>query len=102
MAVPVSPEVVSVTARAMPKSITLIAPLGVIMMLDGLISRWTIPAAWLCSSASSTTPTTSSARSGANGPSPSRTSRRVAPSTSSITRYGTASPLVGSTRSPVS
>ena len=38
---------VSATARAMPKSITLIWPVGVSITLAGLMSRWTIPALWL-------------------------------------------------------
>ena len=37
---------VSATARAMPKSITLTYPSRVSMTLAGLMSRWTMPAAW--------------------------------------------------------
>ncbi len=38
---------VEVSARAMPKSMTLMSPLGVIMTLPGLMSRWTMPCLWL-------------------------------------------------------
>ena len=38
---------VSETARAMPKSITLIEPAGVSITFAGLMSRWTMPALWL-------------------------------------------------------
>jgi hypothetical protein len=38
---------VSLTARAMPKSITLTWPLRVSITLPGLMSRWTIPLRWL-------------------------------------------------------
>src|SRR5665647_2628885 len=41
----------SAMARAMPKSITLTAPVGVSMTLAGLMSRCTIPAWWEYSSA---------------------------------------------------
>ena len=34
---------VSVTARAMPKSITFTWPVGVIITLAGLMSRWMMP-----------------------------------------------------------
>ena len=37
-------ELVSATARAMPKSITLTMPVEVSMTLAGLMSRWTMPA----------------------------------------------------------
>ncbi len=37
----------SATARAIPKSITLIWPWGPIMTLAGLMSRCTIPMRWL-------------------------------------------------------
>lgn len=45
----------SAMARAMPKSITLTAPVGVIMTLAGLMSRWTIPA-WCEYSSAARTP----------------------------------------------
>ena len=38
---------VSATARAMPKSITLTVPVWVSITLAGLMSRWTMPALWL-------------------------------------------------------
>ena len=38
---------VSATARAMPKSITLTPPVWVSITLAGLMSRWMIPALWL-------------------------------------------------------
>jgi len=38
----------------MPKSITLTSPLGVSITFAGLMSRWTMPARWLYSNASST------------------------------------------------
>jgi hypothetical protein len=38
---------VSATARAMPKSITLTPPVGVKITLAGLMSRWMMPALWL-------------------------------------------------------
>ena len=43
-------------ARAMPKSITLTAPLGVSITLAGLMSRCTMPARWLYSRRVSSTP----------------------------------------------
>jgi hypothetical protein len=46
-AVWVMSEVVSATARAMPKSITLTWPCGVSITLPGLMSRCTMPARWL-------------------------------------------------------
>ena len=44
----------SATARAMPKSMTLTAPVGVSMTFAGLMSRCTMPAWWEYSSAEST------------------------------------------------
>jgi hypothetical protein len=37
----------SLTARAMPKSITLTSPVRVSITLPGLMSRWMIPLRWL-------------------------------------------------------
>ena len=37
----------SLTARAMPKSITFTSPVGVSITLPGLMSRWMMPARWL-------------------------------------------------------
>ncbi|CPU67315.1 Uncharacterised protein [Mycobacteroides abscessus] len=45
----------SATARAMPKSMTFTAPVGVIITLAGLMSRWTIPA-WCEYSSAARTP----------------------------------------------
>ena len=75
----------SLTARAMPKSITLTSPLRVSITLPGLMSRCTIPARWLYSSARSTPSVISSARSGSSRRSSRSRSRRVRPSTYSIT-----------------
>ena len=47
-------ELASASARAIPKSITLTSPAGVSMTFAGLMSRCTIPARWLYSSAAST------------------------------------------------
>ncbi len=90
----------SATARAMPKSITLTSPFGVNMTLAGLMSRWMMPARWLYSSASSTSAVISSARSGRIRRPSRSTSRRVRPSTYSITMYGIEMPSAFS--SPVS
>lgn len=40
-------ELVSDTARAMPKSMTLTSPEVVSITLAGLMSRWMMPALWL-------------------------------------------------------
>ena len=40
-------ELVSATARAMPKSITFTMPVDVSITLAGLMSRWMMPALWL-------------------------------------------------------
>ena len=100
--VPVRPDVVSVAARAMPKSITLMPPLAVTMMFAGLMSRCTMPDAWLCASAWSTTLVISRARRTGSGPESCRMLRRVVPSTSSITMKGTRTPVPGSVSSPLS
>ena len=78
-------ELASLTARAMPKSMTLTAPSREIMMFAGLTSRWMIP--FLCekSRAPQTSAITPSARSTSNGPSILTMSRIVSPSTSSMT-----------------
>jgi hypothetical protein len=51
----------SVAAFARPKSSTLTTPSGVILMLEGLRSRWTIPAPCAASSASAICAATASA-----------------------------------------
>jgi hypothetical protein len=92
----------SLIARAMPKSITLMSPLRVTMTLPGLMSRCTMPAWWLYSSARSTPEVISSVRSGSRRwPSISR-SLTVRPSTYSITMNGTGAPVDTSRSSPVS
>lgn len=79
----------SATARAMPKSMTLTAPVGVSMTFAGLMSRWTMPAWCEYSSAESTPETISTASSiGTAWPSR-RMSRTVWPSTYSMTMNGT-------------
>ncbi len=90
----------SATARAMPKSITLTAPARLSMTLAGLMSRCTMPCRCEKSRAAQMSATISMARLGGSGPSFFSTSRRVSPSTYSMTMYGMvpASPWV----SPVS
>ena len=75
----------SARARAMPKSITFTAPVLEIMMLAGLTSRWMMPCWWLKFSAWQASAMTSMARRGGMGPSVWTMSRRVTPSTYSIT-----------------
>ncbi|SIL56328.1 Uncharacterised protein [Mycobacteroides abscessus subsp. abscessus] len=75
----------SETARAMPKSITFTAPVLLIMMLAGLTSRWMMPCWWLKLSAWHESAMTSMARRIGMGPSSLTMSRRVMPSTYSIT-----------------
>ena len=74
-----------VIARAIPKSMTLTTPSEVTITLPGLMSRWMIPARWLYSSAAQTSAVVSTARSALNLPSACSTSRRVWPSTYSMT-----------------
>ncbi len=90
----------SETARAMPKSITLTVPCGVIITLPGLTSRCTIPLRWLKSSAAQMSAVSDIARSGSSRPSRRSTSRSVSPSMYSMTMYGVAPVVVRS--SPVS
>ncbi len=90
----------AVSARAIPKSITLTSPVAVNMTLPGLMSRCTMPAACACSSAVHTAAVISSARCGSSRPSALSTCRRVWPSTYSMTMYGVATPSI--TPSPVS
>ena len=72
-------------ARAMPKSITLTDPPGVIMTLAGFTSRCTMPWRWEKSRAAQTSASTSQARCGSSGPSPRTRSRSVRPATYSMT-----------------
>ena len=90
----------SETARAMPKSITLTVPCGVIITFPGFTSRWTMPLRWLKSSAPQMSADSAHRALGGSGPSRRRTSRRVSPSTYSMTMYGVAPVAVRS--SPVS
>ena len=69
----------------MPKSMTLTAPLRVIITFAGLTSRCTRPARWLKSNAAHTSATISIARCGGSLPSALRMSRSVRPSTISMT-----------------
>ena len=100
-AVWVTVAALSATARAMPKSITLTAPARVIMTFPGFTSRCTMPLRWEKSSAAQTSATISIARRGISRPSALSTSRRVRPSTYSMTMYGW-EPLWPMTSSPVS
>jgi hypothetical protein len=80
---------VSLTARAMPKSITLICPPGVTMTLPGLMSRCTMPARCEYSSAVRMPLVMRTASDSGSGPS-AMMSFTMRPSTYSITMYGTA------------
>jgi hypothetical protein len=75
----------SETARAMPKSITLTAPSGVIITFPGFTSRCTMPLRWLKSRAPQMSAASSMARCGSSRPSRRSTSRSVSPSTYSMT-----------------
>ncbi len=86
----VMPE--SPMARAMPKSITLTWPLRVSMTLAGLMSRWTMPARCEYSRAWRMPMVISSVRSGSSLRPLWRSSRRVEPSTYSMTMYGIETP----------
>ena len=81
----VSVEVDSLTARAMPKSMTFTAPSSVIMMFAGLTSRWMIPLRCEKSIAPHTSAITPRARSGSIAPWVRTMSRTVSPSTNSMT-----------------
>ncbi|PLC11106.1 hypothetical protein AUQ48_01105 [Kocuria flava] len=80
----VSAGAVSSTARAIPKSMTFTWPSGVTITLAGLMSRCTIPARWLYSSASRIPSTRSTASRGETA-SWCTSSRRVRPGTYSMT-----------------
>ncbi len=73
----------------MPKSITFTAPSRLSMTLAGLMSRCTIPCRCEKSSASQMSAAIQAARRGDSGPCAVSTSRRVPPSTYSMTMYGT-------------
>ncbi len=76
---------------AMPKSSTF-APVSVSITFAGLMSRCTTPMRCAAASAPATCPAVRTASGQASGPPASR-SASVCPSTSSITRYGTTTPL---------
>ncbi len=75
-------------ARAMPKSMTLTCPVRVSMTLAGLMSRCTMPARCEYSRAWRTPMVISRERSGSSLRPECRSSRRVEPSTYSMTMYG--------------
>ena len=77
----------SLIARAIPKSITLTWPVLVIMMLPGLMSRWTTPARCEYSSAVRMPSTMRTASLESSGPALIR-SLRSTPSTYSLTMNG--------------
>ena len=79
----------SAIARAMPKSITFTAPVGVSITLAGLMSRCTMPAWWEYPSAERTPAVISTASSIGTACPSRRMSRTVCPSTYSITMNGT-------------
>ena len=79
----------SARARAMPKSMTLTAPVGVSMTFAGLMSRCTMPAWCEYSSADSTPAAISTASSMGTAWPSRRMSRTVWPSTYSMTMNGT-------------
>ncbi len=72
-------------ARAMPKSVTFTWPCGVRRMLPGFTSRWTTPLRWAKPSAPAMSEARSAARLGYSGPSAWIASRRLRPSTYSMT-----------------
>ena len=76
-------------ARASPKSATLTRPSEEMRTFSGLMSRWTMPARWAASSADSTGAMTSRDCRGESRPRSRIRSRRVAPSTYSMTRKTT-------------
>ncbi len=76
------------SARAMPKSMTLTVPFGVIITFPGFMSRWMMPLRCEKSSAAQMSAVISSARCGISRPSPTSTSLRVLPSTYSMTMNG--------------
>lgn len=87
MVMPASPM-----ARAMPKSMTLTWPVRVSMTFAGLMSRCTMPARCEYSSAWRMPTVISRVRSGSSLRPECSSSRRVDPSTYSITMYGMETP----------
>ncbi len=86
---PVAVSELAPTAAAMPKSITLTSPRGVIITLAGFTSRWTSPERWAASSAAATSAAIRAASSGGSRPRRCSADASVSPSTSSITRKAT-------------
>ena len=82
----------SLSARAIPKSITFTLPSAVSMMLPGLMSRWTRCCEWEYSRADSTPDTMETASLMGTGVPSERRSLTVCPSTYSMTMYGTEMP----------
>ena len=82
------PDPSTARAFARPKSSTLTTPSGVILMFEGLRSRWMTPAPWAASSASAICRAMSSASGSRSGPRSTR-SCSVSPSTNSSTRADT-------------
>ena len=72
--------------RASPKSATLTRPSSASSTFSGLMSRWTIPAAWAAESADSTGSSTSNASRGVSRTRSRSQSRRVRPATYSMAR----------------
>jgi hypothetical protein len=85
MSAPVCVWLVSVSARAMPKSATFATPSAVTSTFSGLMSRWTTPAAWARDRAMQTGSTSASASAGLSRPRSRRTWRSDGPSTCSMT-----------------
>ena len=77
----------SASARAMPKSESFTSSAPATSMLDGLTSRWTMPAAWAAASASAAWPSSAEARSGVSAPSVRIIAASVCPSTYSMTSH---------------
>ena len=93
-------DVESLIARAMPKSMTLTAPDLSIITFAGFMSRWTIPLRCEKSIAAATSAIHVIACRGEIGPLARNTSRRVSPSTYSMTMNGSGPSSVSA--SPVS
>ena len=73
------------SARAMPKSVTLDWPVAVSRTLPGFTSRCTTPREWAKPRAAATSPVSSAARRGCNGPSRRMTCDSDGPSMYSMT-----------------
>ena len=73
------------TARAMPKSVTLTSPSGVIRTLPGFTSRWTTPWRWAKARAAATSAPMLAIWRGGSGSGSFRTAESARPSTNSMT-----------------